>query len=63
MLCPQCENDEIETWIINNETNIHTDSNGRDWMTIVQGNYCKECGHIWYEHYFGLATDFYWTNN
>lgn len=63
MMCPQCENSEVETWIVHDETNISTDFNGKDWMSITQGNCCKECGHIWYEHYSGLATDFYWTND
>jgi len=63
MMCPQCENSEVETWIVNDETNIRTDFNGKDWMSITQGSCCKECGYIWYEHYSGLATDFYWTKD
>ena len=63
MLCPNCESDSIEQWIVVDETNVHTDYNGKDWLYIVRGCQCKECDHIWYEHYTGAATDFYWTDD
>lgn len=28
MCCPNCESDSFEQWIITDETNVHTDSNG-----------------------------------
>ena len=63
MCCPHCESDSFEQWIVVDETNIHTDYNGKDWLYIVRGCQCNECGHTWYEHYTGMTTDFYWTND
>ena len=63
MLCPRCESDEITTWIIEDETNLYTDSNGIDHAHIAKGCKCRECNFVWYEHYEGIMTDFYWTND
>lgn len=63
MCCPKCESDYQETWLVEDETTIHTDSYGNDWLYIKKGCQCKECNAIWYEHYSGLAKDFYWTDN
>ena len=63
MCCPRCECDSNDEWIVHDETHVEQDWNGKDWMYIVKGCQCAECGHTWYEHYKGIATDFYWTND
>lgn len=63
MCCPHCESDSFEHWIVEDETGVHTDYHGKDLLYIVRGCQCNECGHTWYEHYTGVTTDFYWTND
>jgi uncharacterized Zn finger protein len=47
MCCPNCESDYLEHWIVVDETDVHTDYNGKDWLHIVRGCKCNECGHTW----------------
>ena len=63
MCCPNCESSDIEYWIVEDETKIYTDYNDKDGLYIVRGCKCNKCNHIWYEHYTGITTDFYWTND
>ena len=60
MCCPKCESSYVENWIVEDETRINTNYNGHDWLNITQGCKCKECKTIWYEHYLGPVTDFYY---
>jgi transposase-like protein len=59
--CPLCQSDNITSWIVEDKSYIFTDSQGNDWITLVKGNKCNDCNKIWYEHYKGLASNFYWT--
>lgn len=63
MCCPNCEADSQETWIVEDETNIEAYDDNKGQINITRGCLCNKCRHIWYEHYTGVITDFYWTND